>query len=106
MSTLDRLRDIVKPRSAVPVVATDTLTPGRDGQFVVPSGRTPAVGAAEYAKAALTLGGALAERSDGAVIVVDREYRADMRHGQVRIGDIVDTIQGGRDAMQIGRAHV
>ena len=92
MSTLDRLRDIVKPRSAVPVVATDTLTPGRDGQFVVPSGRTPAVGAAEYAKAALTLGGALAERSDGAVIVVDREYRADMRHGQVRI--------------EIGRAHV
>ena len=85
----------------MPVVATDTLTPGRDGQFVVPSGRTPAVGAAEYAKAALTLGGALAERSDGAVIVVDREYRADMRHGQVRIGDIVDTIQGGRDAMRL-----
>ena len=103
MSTLDRLRDIVKPRSAVPVVATDTLAPGHDGQFVVPSGRAPAValGTADYARAALTLGGALVERNDGAVIVVDREYREDMRHGQTRIGDIVDTIQDGLDAMRL-----
>ena len=85
------------------MVATDTLAPGHDGQFVVPSGRAPAValGTADYARAALTLGGALVERNDGAVIVVDREYREDMRHGQTRIGDIVDTIQDGLDAMRL-----
>lgn len=103
MSTLDRLRDIVRPRSAVPVVATDTLVPGPNGQLVVPAGRSAHVslGAPEYARAALELGGALVERQDGAVIVVEREYRADMRHGQAPIAEIVGTIREGLEAMQV-----
>ena len=45
-----------------------------------------------------TLGGAVVEHSDGAVIVVDREYRADMLHGRTPIGEIVSTITEGDDA--------
>ncbi len=51
--------------------------------------------------AAITLGGALLERSDGAVIVVDREYRADMLHGRTPIGAIVSTICDGLEAMKL-----
>ncbi len=41
------------------------------------------------------------ERSDGAVIVVDREYRADMLHGRTPIGAIVSTICDGLEAMKL-----
>ena len=51
--------------------------------------------------AAIELGGAVVERSDGAVIVVDREYRADMLHGRTPIGEIVSTITEGDDALQL-----
>jgi uncharacterized protein len=53
----------------------------------------------DHARAALELGGAVVEHSDGAVIVVDREYRADMLHGRLPIGEIVATIADGDDAM-------
>ncbi len=80
MSTLDRLREIVKPSAATPAIS---------------------VGAAEYTRAALDLGGAVVERSEGAVIIVDREYTADSLHGRTPIGDIVSTINGGLDAMKV-----
>ncbi len=51
--------------------------------------------------AAITLGGAVVEHSDGAVIVVDREYRADMLHGRTAIGEIVSTITDGSDALKL-----
>ena len=51
--------------------------------------------------AAITLGGAVVERAEGAVIVVDREYRADMLHGRTPIGEIVSTINEGADAMKL-----
>ena len=77
MATLDRLRDIVKGArpSAVPVVAPEAVAATPAG---LPS---PGLGHAvpdseRYAAAALELGGALLERSDGQVIIVDREYTA------------------------------
>ncbi len=96
MSTLnDRLRGIVQgtrwPR-AVPVVAPDAAV------GLQPPAFRPAT-PARIREAATTLGGAVTERSDGAAIVVDREYRADDLHGRQRIGDLIDTIHEGRDAM-------
>ncbi len=115
MSTLDRLREIVKPRSAVPALAPE-LTDGTAG----PKGPAPrtaggagnevrgagplgpaAVDAADHARAAIILGGAVVERSEGAVIVVDREYRADMLHGRTPIGEMTSVINGGGDALAL-----
>ena len=97
MATLDRLREIVKNhRSSVPVVAPELV----DAPNAV---QTPpaAVDSTDYTRAALELGGALVEHSDGAVIVVDREYRADMLHGRTPIGEIASTINDGDDAMRL-----
>lgn len=58
-------------------------------------------GARDLVNAALTLGGAVVERTEGAVIVVDREYRAGQLHGRVPIGDIVSVIDDGTDAMTL-----
>jgi uncharacterized protein YprB with RNaseH-like and TPR domain len=80
MSTLDRLRGIVHGRSPVVV---------------------PPATSADHARAAIVLGGAVVERPEGAVIVVDREYRADLRHGCVSIGSITSTIHDGDDAMAV-----
>ena len=64
-------------------------------------GGTPFLGVPDHTRAALELGGAVVEHSDGAAIVVDREYRADMLHGRMPIGEIVSTITDGNDAMQL-----
>ncbi len=99
MATLDRLREIVKNHrpSAVPVVQ------GLDGEAVVPAAPLARHQAdpTDHTRAALELGGALVERSGGAVIVVDREYTAEMRHGHMPIGDIVSTITAGTDALHL-----
>ncbi len=94
MSTLDRLRGIVQGTrpSAVPVVAPEVPAP-------VIERRGGSLDAAAQARAAAVLGGAVHERAEGAVIIVDREYRADDRHGRRRIGDVIDTIQEGQDAL-------
>jgi uncharacterized protein YprB with RNaseH-like and TPR domain len=105
MATLDRLREIVKAHreSGVPVVADDAkhLPPARAGEGVAPVLDVRLHGSQQYVKAALMLGGALLERPDGAVIVVDREYRAEMRHGHTAIGDIAATIHDGLDALRV-----
>ncbi len=87
MSTLDRLRGIVQGTrpSAVPVVSPELVPEGRDF--------SPGRDAVDPLRAAAVLGGTVVERAEGAVIVVDREYRANDRHGHRRIGDIIDTIQ-------------
>jgi uncharacterized protein len=90
VATLDRLREIVKGRSAVPVV---------EGGTKVPPERTGSI--ADHARAAIVLGGAVVERAEGAVIVVDREYEAGSLHGHTRIGDVVSVIREGADAMQV-----
>ncbi len=91
MATLDRLREIVKNHrpSAVPSVVGAEM----------PALRT--FDAPDHTRAALALGGALLERSDGAVIVVDREYRADQIHGHTPIGEIASTINEGLEAMKL-----
>jgi uncharacterized protein YprB with RNaseH-like and TPR domain len=111
MATLDRLRDIVNNhRSAVPQVRLegDGFSHRRsdsDAELVDAAGaEAPALQtstADDLVNAALTLGGAVVERSEGAVIVVDREYRADMLHGHTPIGHIVSTITDGLDAMKL-----
>ena len=97
MATLDRLREIVRTQrpSSVPVVDR------RGGSLDPPAAPVEPLGAPDPTRAALTLGGAVVEHSDGAVIVVDREYRADMLHGRLPIGDIVSTISDGDDALRL-----
>jgi uncharacterized protein YprB with RNaseH-like and TPR domain len=97
MATLDRLRDIVRTHrpSSVPVVER------RGASFDAPAPAVDPLGAPDHARAALELGGALVEHSDGAVIVVDREYQADMLHGRTPIGEIVSTITDGDEALKL-----
>ena len=120
MSTLDRLRGIVRGRAPVPVVApalsdalagpstfAQTATADKEGQDLRTVRRAgsldPAarIGAAEYARAAIVLGGAVVERSEGAVIVVDREYRSNALHGRLPIGDVASVISQGTDALRV-----
>ena len=100
MSTLDRLRDIVKTsRSPVPTVAPELRSeiPRLEGDGF--SRRLS--DAHDIGRAAIILGGAVVERAEGAVIVVDREYRSNSLHGRVSIGDIVSVINDGGDALQV-----
>ncbi len=101
MSTLDRLRGIVQGRSPGPVLApelatTDSVRGAGTSVPAIASGR-----ADNIARAALILGGAVVERSEGAVIVIDREYRPSALHGRTSIGDIVSIINDGGDALQV-----
>lgn len=93
MSTLDRLREIVKPR-----LDGEGSRPRQDMTAEAVAFQTSAN---TIVNAAIELGGAVVERSEGAVIVVDREYRADMLHGRMPIGDIVSTVEDGVDALQL-----
>lgn len=100
MSTLDRLRGIVQGRpSPVPSVAPE-LAGNPEGLPAPQPGRggNP-LGLPDPARAAAVLGGTVVERAEGAVIVVDREYRANALHGHRRIGDVIDTLNEEQDAL-------
>lgn len=109
MATLDRLREIVKGRGAVPLLAPELRNaPLPDGENLLSRrGVEPDGGgrrrdsANDMGRAALVLGGAVVERPEGAVIVVDREYQASARHGHTRIGDAVSAIADGAQAMEV-----
>jgi uncharacterized protein len=111
MATLDRLREIVKgARGSVPTVdpaarlESEGFSPRqlvRDEATATAEAVALQTGDEIYATAALALGGALVERSNGQVIIVDREYTADMLHGRIPIGDIVSTIADGTDALSL-----
>jgi uncharacterized protein len=47
------------------------------------------------------LGGTIVKHAEGAVVVVDRHYAVDRSHGRFRIGDIVDTLRAGSEALDI-----
>ena len=98
MATLDRLREIVKGRSSVPVLAPE-LTESAAARIEVD--QAIRAKADHLARAAIVLGGAVVERSEGAVIVVDREYQAGSLHGHTRIGDVVSAIEDGVEAMHV-----
>ncbi|HEX6165111.1 MAG TPA: ribonuclease H-like domain-containing protein [Vicinamibacterales bacterium] len=101
MATLDRLRDIVKNhRAAVPQVRLEGDVDSATAEAVALQTSAP-VDSTDYTRAALELGGALVEHSDGAVIVVDREYRASDLHGRTPIGEIVSTIAEGSEALSL-----
>jgi uncharacterized protein YprB with RNaseH-like and TPR domain len=87
MSTLDRLRGIVQTRSAEARIANVDHAIRAKADHI--------------ATAAIILGGAVVERSEGAVIVVDREYRADMLHGRLSIGELTSIINDGADALTL-----
>jgi uncharacterized protein YprB with RNaseH-like and TPR domain len=53
------------------------------------------------ARIADILAGQWMESSQGAVLVVDRYYAADRRHGRTPVGDIVETIEGGLEALHL-----
>lgn len=102
MATLDRLRGIVQGArpSAVPALAPDAHANRRGGPLGPPVSLGPP-GTPDHARAALMLGGAVVERAEGAVIIVDREYRASALHGRLPVGEIVSVINEGRDALQV-----
>ncbi|OFW43677.1 MAG: hypothetical protein A3J29_14455 [Acidobacteria bacterium RIFCSPLOWO2_12_FULL_67_14b] len=97
----DRLRSIVQGTrpSAVPVVSPDAAIGHHAAFSHQPSAFSP-FGPDRILAAAETLGGTVIERPNGVVIIVDREYRADDVHGRQRIGDLIETIRDGQDAMQ------
>ena len=101
MSTLDRLRGIVQGTrpSAIPVVSPELERSQPATAEAVALRTSRAAEPLRASSAASALGGTVVERAEGAVILVDREYRADDRHGRRRIGDIVETIEEGRDAL-------
>ncbi|MFA5909911.1 MAG: ribonuclease H-like domain-containing protein [Vicinamibacterales bacterium] len=104
MSTLDRLRGIVQGTrpSAVPVVAPELEQSTSRSESDGLSHRLPATAEAAALRtshAAGVLGGTVKDRAEGAVIIVDREYRAGDLHGRRRIGDLIDTIHEGQDAL-------
>jgi uncharacterized protein YprB with RNaseH-like and TPR domain len=89
MSTLDRLRGIVQGRSAVPELEGGTKVPPLPAN------------ADNIGRAAIILGGAVVERAEGVVIVVDSEYRSGARHGYLSIGEVTSIINDGTEAMQV-----
>jgi uncharacterized protein YprB with RNaseH-like and TPR domain len=104
VATLDRLREIVKGRSAVPVVDIAPTTDAREAGPSDSASYLRGAGSsdpASYTRAALILGGAVVERAEGAVIVVDREYTPGALHGHTPIGDVVSVINDGAEAMRL-----
>ena len=92
-SITDRLRGIVQGTrpSPIPVVSPELA------DCSAPAQRTNS--SVSPARAAAVLGGTVLERTNGAAIIVDREYPAHAFHGRQRIGDLIDTLREGQDAM-------
>lgn len=98
MSTLDRLRGIVQGRSPIPEIGGGTST---SALRVSADKKVPPLRQDDAARAAIILGGAVVERAEGVVIVVDTEYQAGALHGRLSIGQITSSINDGLDAMKV-----
>jgi uncharacterized protein YprB with RNaseH-like and TPR domain len=83
-----RLREILRERRHAPPPSADSMTAAIEPRAsdVALSGKPSAD--ARLRSAAEELGGEVIERDGGAVIVVDRFYPGDHRHGLLRIGDV------------------
>jgi len=101
MSTLDRLRGIIQGTrpSPVPVVSPEMGAGRPEGLPPLTVHRGGSSDPPVQSRAASTLGGTVVARAEGAVIVVDREYRANDLHGRQRIGDVIETILEEQDAL-------
>jgi uncharacterized protein YprB with RNaseH-like and TPR domain len=86
----DRLRGIVN----IPIHSSDAPPSSR-------SVDRPPMDESSLERTAAVLGGTVVERAEGAVIVVDRHYAVDRSHGRIRMGEIVETLQGGTDSLAI-----
>ena len=91
----DRLRQVLL--TPVPRVSNPELG---DTQ-VVHGERTARSAPVDGHRLADVLGGRWMAAREGAVLIVDRYYAADRRHGRTHVGDIVDTIAGGVEALQV-----
>ncbi len=88
----DRLRQVI---AGVPRVA-----PPADASLDIPRGLD-----CDGPRLADVLAGKWVQSPEGAVLVVDRYYAPTRLHGRVGIADIVETIEGGVDALRVlGRA--
>lgn len=97
-SLADRLRAVVGG-SAVPRVHPDAGGPSRSDDVSPADGGRRTPWSERIERAAATLGGVVDQRTDGPCIVVDRRYQADARHGQWRIGDLVDSLRRAEDGL-------
>lgn len=106
-SLKDRLRGIVG--GAVPRVEPDAGAPPagaelRDihGMIGVDGGPGLIRTASDHARnAADALGGVVLAHDEGPVVLVDRQYSASDRHGRTPVGEIVDTLAGGTEALDL-----
>lgn len=108
-SLADRLRAVVGG-SGVPRVHPDAASPLGTLATVPPSPVVSAAGDAQEVghdsrraraeRAAAILGGVVDVRADGLCLIVDRTYAADERHGQRRVGDIVDALRQAEDGLE------
>lgn len=88
----DRLRQVIT--GAVPRVAADALPTGSLAQPI----RSTRI---ESTRVADMLGGQSLTSNEGELVVVDRYYAPDRSHGRQRIGDLVDTLESGGDALGV-----
>jgi len=89
----DRLRQVINPAVSVPV---DRSFEDRPAEATV---RHPRAARLDGYRVADVLAGQWIEAPDGAVVVVDRYYAADRSYGRERIGNIVDAIDTGSEAL-------
>ncbi len=89
-SLVDRLRGVVN----VPLVSPQAQ------RSIAEPAEAPSA-ARSFSRTAAILGGRVVERSEGAVLVVDRHYAIDRAHGRTRVGDVVETIRSGADALAV-----
>jgi uncharacterized protein YprB with RNaseH-like and TPR domain len=105
-SITDRLRGIVQGTrpSSIPVVSPELADSPATANLSAKALRATADAlrtnsSVSTSGAAAVLGGTVVDRPNGAAIVVDREYPAQALHGRQRIGDLIDILREGQDAM-------
>jgi uncharacterized protein YprB with RNaseH-like and TPR domain len=105
-SITDRLRGIVQGTrpSSIPVVSPELADSPATANLSAKALRATADAlrtnsSVSTSGAAAVLGGTVVDRPNGAAIVVDREYPAHALHGRQRIGDLIDILREGQDAM-------
>jgi uncharacterized protein len=87
-SLTDRLRGIVNVPTGAPAA-----------EQPAPVARASSLDRSHLDRVAQVLGGRVRQRDEGDVVVVDRRYAVDRRHGRVTIGEVVETLQSGTESL-------